>query len=118
VPLLVVSAYTKAGYVSGAISSPPTYPPPKQFTHDFGSILAFIENNFGLGFIYPETNYYADFNAIDSLGQTKVPLWDFFQWPYRSFTSIPPASGQDATYFQNFYLSNSPIGPDGDGDAD
>jgi len=114
--LLVVSAYTKAGYVSGALTGPPTYPPPKEFTHDFGSILAFIENNFGLGPI--DSPYYADSNAIDSLGLTKVPLWDFFQGPYRSFTSIPPASGQDATYFQNFYLSNSPIGPDGDGDAD
>jgi len=111
----VVSAYTKAGYVSGAISSPPTYPPPRQFTHDFGSILAFIEHNFQLNFIAP--GYYADNNAIVGVNGN-IPLSDFFQWPYRSFTSIPPASGQDATYFQNFYLSNSPIGPDGDGDAD
>lgn len=45
VPLLVVSAYTPAGYVSGAISGPPACPPPPKCTHDFGSILAFIENN-------------------------------------------------------------------------
>ena len=50
VPLLVVSAYTPAGYVNNAI-------------HDFGSILKFVESNFGapgapLGPIGPGT--YAD----------------------------------------------------------
>ena len=46
VPLLVVSAYTQAGYVSGACgatgqpSCPNNVAP---FVHDFGSILAFIE---------------------------------------------------------------------------
>jgi hypothetical protein len=122
VPLLVVSAYTPAGYVSGAISGPPTYPPPKQYTHDFGSLLAFIENNFGLGFIYPNTNYYADFNAIDR-ANGNVPLSDFFSISPsapRSFVSILPASGYDyASYFQNYYVNNNatPIGPDG-GDTD
>ncbi len=38
VPMLVVSAYTPAGTVSNTV-------------HDFGSILYFIEHNFGLGFI-------------------------------------------------------------------
>src|ERR1039457_5571708 len=38
VPLLVVSAYTPAGYVDDA-------------THDFGSMLRFAESNFGLGLI-------------------------------------------------------------------
>ena len=35
VPLIVVSAYTPAGYINN-------------FRHDFGSILRFIEHNFGV----------------------------------------------------------------------
>jgi hypothetical protein len=55
VPLLVVSSYTPAGTVSGAITLTPTYPPNPQFTHDFGSILKFIENNWtGLKQIYEQ----------------------------------------------------------------
>jgi len=53
VPLLVVSAYTKPGEVSNEVL-------------DFGSILAFIEKNFGLGFIGPGTSrftQYADYQA-------------------------------------------------------
>jgi phospholipase C len=53
VPLLVVSAYTQPGQVSNAI-------------FDFGSILAFMEKNFGLGFIGPGTSSltrYADYQA-------------------------------------------------------
>jgi len=53
VPLLVVSAYTKPGQVSDQI-------------FDSGSILAFIEKNFGLGFIGPGTDRYtryADYQA-------------------------------------------------------
>jgi len=42
VPLMVVSNWTPAGYVSGPISGTPSYPPPAEWTHDFGSILAFI----------------------------------------------------------------------------
>jgi hypothetical protein len=47
VPLLVVSPYTKAGYVSGACTGtcPNNVFP---FVHDFGSILAFTEYNFGM----------------------------------------------------------------------
>ncbi|HXM22240.1 MAG TPA: alkaline phosphatase family protein [Terriglobales bacterium] len=120
VPLLVVSAYTQAGYVSGAISGTTTYPPPKQYTHDSGSILAFIENNFGLKNIaYPDL-YYADYNAIDWLpDRSNIPLSDFFPGPYRSFTPISPASGYDANYFLNYYTNHNatPQGPDGD-DAD
>jgi phospholipase C len=50
VPLLVVSAYTPAGYVDNG-------------NHDFGSILRFVENNFGLSLIGP--GYYADSYADD-----------------------------------------------------
>jgi phospholipase C len=47
VPLIVVSAYAKAGYVS-------------HVTHDFGSVLKYIEENFGL----PSVGY-ADSRADD-----------------------------------------------------
>ncbi len=95
VPLLVVSPCTQAGYVSGAISGTPSYPPPPQFTHDFGSILAFMEYNFlgtgGIGTINSQDNYpFADAFARDlnhPLGN--IPLEDFFQFPYRNFTPIP-----------------------------
>lgn len=45
VPLLVVSAYTPAGYVDNG-------------NHDFGSFLHFVESNWSLGLIGP--GYYAD----------------------------------------------------------
>ncbi len=63
VPLLVVSAYTPPGYVSGAL---PPYGNGEDpiHTHDFGSMLAFIENNFGL--------------PIGSIGPTLYPFADAF----------------------------------------
>jgi phospholipase C len=75
VPLIVVSAYTPAGYVDNA-------------NHDFGSILSFIETNFGLGLIDPGS--YADAYA-DNLGA-------FFPLASpRSFLTI--ATPFDAQYF-------------------
>jgi hypothetical protein len=44
VPLLVVSAYAKQGYISGKLPSPGEVQP---YVHDFGSILNFIEYAFG-----------------------------------------------------------------------
>jgi hypothetical protein len=106
VPLLVVSPYTKAGYVSGAISGTPSYPPPPQYTHDFGSILALIEYNFlgsnEIGQISPSypfaDNWAPDWN--NPLGN--IPLQDFFQFPYRDFTVVPTPPGYDANYFESY----------------
>jgi len=56
VPLLVVSAFTPPGFVSC-----PTPVDPRCPVLDFGSILKFIESNFGLGNVPPGT--YADFLA-------------------------------------------------------
>jgi hypothetical protein len=84
-----------------------------QFTHDFGSILAFTEYNFGMPFIDgPPDDGYADYNAPDwsSDHKTTPPLADFFQlsqprtfvpvpigqWTYNCFTdwgSCPGTSG-------------------------
>jgi phospholipase C len=88
VPLLVVSAYTPAGYVSGA-------------NHDFGSILRFVETTFGLGLIGPGN--WADSYADD--------LMDFFPLSSpRSFTSI--SSQYDAAHFIND--KEPPTDPDDD----
>ena len=74
-PLLVVSAYTPAGYVSNA-------------NHDFGSLLRFVEINFGLGLIGP--GMWADSYADD--------LMEFFLLTSpRSFNAIP--SPFDADHF-------------------
>ncbi len=95
VPLLVVSEYTYnpqtgLGYVSGACGTVtqngncPYFGPqnfPHQYVHDFGSILAYTEWNFGIGQIYPNTTEYADSNAPDWGPQGQVPLSDFFNWP-------------------------------------
>jgi phospholipase C len=119
VPLLVVSAYTPARYVSGntVTQGGEQFP----YIHDFGSILAFTEHNFGLGQIAPPNYSYADTNALDNQ-RGNVPLSDFFPIPAnssRSFVPITPATGFDKNYFQNYYTNTGtqPQGPDGD-DAD
>jgi len=131
VPLLVVSNWTPQGYVSGAIPSPGA----QGFQHDFGSILAFIENNFtqqGLNLppIAPQTPVkytYADQNTLDAVYNTEpaIPLWDFFQGPQRGFATIAPLqTTQDANFFMSYYQTQQPDGtypqPTGpeDGDPD
>ncbi len=74
VPLLVVSAYTPAGYVDND-------------AHDFGSILRMVETNFNIGLIGP--GYYADAYA-DNLGK-------FFSLAApRAFQSIAVPAGAHA----------------------
>jgi hypothetical protein len=53
-----------------------------------------------------------------------IPLSDFFQGQFRSFTSIAPAVGKDGNYFIQYFINNAnqtptpaPIGPD-EGDED
>lgn len=134
VPLLVVSAYTGtknkdgsySGYVSGAcgpspLPSCPNFGLHKVYVHDFGSILAFIENNF-LGFneigqINP--NYqFADAFAPDYTPPPSphVPLADFFTLtsprPFQQIVLPPAWQSYDANYFLNY---NGPImDPDND----
>jgi len=123
VPFLVVSAYTPAGYVSGGISGPPVYPPPPNVTHDFGSILRFIEKNFNLPLGGIDSPYpFADAFAPDA-NAPGGSLADFFpissKTP-RPFQGIPvdPLHGQ--SYFQNYFSvtnpSETPDGPDADDD--
>jgi len=142
VPFMVVSAYTPAGTVSGSCTMGQTgqsgtcYPPfgdasanaaPHQ--HDFGSILAFIEFNFGLGIgcinslidinNNPCNNTaaggvpFADYYAPEAQ-RGYAPLGDFFtpSGP-RGFTSIPLVNNSfSLEYFKNF---NGPFtDPDND----
>jgi len=116
VPFLVVSAYTPANYVSGACGASPLPPYPNKvppYIHDFGSILAFIENNFKLtiGSINPQYQFAPDYTAPPNL---HVPLADFFQLTTpRQFEAIKlPTGAPDANYFINY---NGPIlDPDND----
>ena len=88
VPLLIVSAYTQAGYVDNG-------------NHDFGSILHFVEANFGLGRIGPGD--YADAWADD--------LSAFFPLASpRAFT--PVATQVKPDYFLT--AKRSDMGPDDD----
>jgi phospholipase C len=94
VPLLVVSAYTKqvttlGGYISTK-------------DHDFGSILHFIEEAYGLGTISP-AYHYADAFADD--------LSDFFDYSkVRSFKTIP--SPYPPSFFINY--TGATTDPDND----
>src|SRR5581483_10260030 len=86
VPLIVVSPYAKAGFVSHQ-------------THDFGSILKFIEEVFGL-----PTVGYADANADD--------LSDSFNFQQTPLTFQLVNAPHDAAYFLSHKLP--PEGPDDD----
>lgn len=130
VPFLVVSAYTGvlnqngtySGYVSGACGASPLPACPNEafpYQHDFGSILAFIENNFlgsdQIGAINPQYRF-ADAFAPDYQAPPNlhVPLSDFFPLTTpRQFQAITlPTGAPDANYFLNY---NGPLGdPDND----
>jgi hypothetical protein len=121
VPFLVVSAYTPANYVSGACGASPLSACPNEafpYKHDFGSILAFIENNFlgsgQIGQINPGYQFADAFAPDYQKSPLNVPLADFFRLTTpRQFQAITlPAGAPDANYFINY---NGPIlDPDND----
>ena len=124
VPFLAVSEYTGtlsngqySGYVSGACGAAPLTSCPNKtqiYQHDFGSILAFTENNFNLPFIdqTPDKGY-ADRNALDAY-RGNIPLSDFFPlWTGpgatgRPFVNIP--TPYPASFFQSYYTTQLPDG--------
>ncbi len=64
VPLIFVSAYTPAGYIDN-------------LNYDFGSVLRFIENNFGLGegaLGFADSRATTDFSTFYNLANTPRPL--------------------------------------------
>lgn len=116
VPLLVVSEYTPAGYVSGALPNPGRQP---IYEHDFGSILAFTEWNFNFNPQFVAEPYYADYNALDwGPDRNNIPLSDFFSLSgQRAFTPISTPYPRSA--FTGYYTTLHhgiyaiPTGPDG-----
>ena len=127
VPLLVVSPYAKAGYISGGGIYPPTCP--SSYCHDFGSILNFIEYVFGtngnsLGTIGPSQWPYADFFAQDTgPAPNNYSLYDFFDFKGQIRTFTPITSGvkyQDNCFFSprgpGCFTSFVPAAPDDDSD--
>jgi phospholipase C len=121
VPFLVISAYTPAGYVSGDTRTPgggEVAP----YIHDFGSILAFIENNFfgqtQIGGINAQNNYkFADAFAPElRTTPPTIPLADFFcnaPCTVQTFRQISVAPGT----WQTIDFIND-TGPDTDPDND
>jgi phospholipase C len=79
VPLIVVSPYAKAEYISHT-------------NHDFGSILKFIEKVYGLGTVDPAVGY------ADSRSDDLSDCFDFNQTP---LTFTPIAAPHNAQYFIN-----------------
>jgi phospholipase C len=97
VPLLVVSAYTAKGTVDNA-------------THDFGSLLAFVEHNFGLGFIGAGNSLYSTYADAQAVARGDTLAAFFTKTHPRPFTPIAVTLG--ATYFKRAPVN--PIGPDND----
>jgi hypothetical protein len=127
---MVVSEFTGTssngqygGYISGACGTlqtgncPNTTP---KYQHDFGSILAFIEHNFGLNIIDQANKGYADNNAPDKV-RGNVPLSDFFSL-YTGLTSVGrpfvqiPSIPYPVSFFEGYYETQgaTPTGPDMD----
>lgn len=128
---MVVSEFTGtksgsqySGYISGACGTTGMPACPNlnyPYIHDFGSILAFTEQNFNLKIIDQSGDRgYADNNALDWDSAHRIaPLSDFFSLysaggAGRPFVSIPAT--QSASFFQNYYATTgaSPTGPDTD----
>jgi phospholipase C len=97
VPLLVISAYTPNHMVDNTV-------------HDFGSLLYFVEHNFGLGSIGPADSiygFYADYQAA-ARGDN---LSEFFpRNTAKTFVAIPTTTG--ASYF--IHAPRSTVPPDSD----
>ena len=120
VPLLVVSAYTGiknqngtySGYVSGntITQGGEVFP----YIHDFGSLLAFTEHNFGIpiGGINSQNNYdFADGHAPDYIPNVNIPLADFFG------LTAPRTYVPITVYHPVSFFTNNPAGPQGPGDG-
>ena len=78
-PLIVVSPYVKPAHIS-------------HVTHDFGSVLKFIETMFGLTTVGPGDGY------ADSRADDLSDCFDFNQTPLQFQTIAAPLK---AEYFQN-----------------
>jgi phospholipase C len=112
-PFMFVSAYTPQGFVSGTVNlQNTTNCTDPQHCYDFGSILQFIELNFGLRNISGQNNQYADVfaKALDPA---------FYGGQFRQFQAIPTPVPPNC--FINPNAANcipnytGPVDPDDDG---
>jgi len=90
VPLIVISAFAKPAYIS-------------HVTHDFGSILKFVESAFSLGEIDPAVGY-ADSRSDD--------LSDCFNFNQLPLVFAPVAAPMSAEHF--LHDTSAPTPPDND----
>ena len=90
VPLIVISAFAKPAYIS-------------HVTHDFGSILKFVESSFSLSEIDPMVGY-ADSRSDD--------LSDCFNFNQLPLVFAPIAAPVNANHF--LHDTSAPAPPDGD----
>ena len=90
VPLIVISAFAKPAYIS-------------HLTHDFGSILKFVESAFSLGEINPMVGY------ADSRSDDLSDCFNFNQLPLVFTPIVAPVS---AGHFLND--KSAPLPPDDD----
>ena len=126
VPLLVVSAYAKQGYISGACQPGSCPNELQQYIHDVGSILNFIEYAFGTGGEISPNYHYADYFAPDGpvVCGTKCPLpyslADFFDFTkQRTFTNftagLKPTQCFLTPTMRGCFANFTPTDPDADG---
>jgi hypothetical protein len=121
VPLLVVSPYAKAGYISGPANNATC---PNFYCHDFGSILKFSEYVFGqkgnsLGPIGPPQWPYADSFVQDMANPpNNYSLYDFFNFrgQPRAFTPIKGAKYATTCFLKpkTCFPHFQPAAPDSD----
>jgi hypothetical protein len=136
VPLLVVSAYAKRNYISGANAGAKPDCLHNTYCHDFGSILNFIEYAFGTGGQPLGSPYgigtqnwpYADYFAPDGhFEQPSNPysLYDFFDFKQIQTPTFTPIAG--AKYQPNCFHNPTaqgcfeltyPSDPDNDANED
>jgi hypothetical protein len=127
VPLLVVGAYARPRYISGANAFPPDCVH-NTYCHDFGSILNFIEYAFGSGgnpLGYPGgiggLNYpYADWLVMDAQASppNNYSLYDFFDFTtFNKFQQITgPKYPEDCFHhpLDSGCFPHYPVDPDND----
>jgi len=114
VPFLFVSAFTPQHFISGTVTGTGTTCPTNDSQHcyDFGSILKFVESNFGLTNIVQGQNQYADVfaNALDTSFYSLQAARSFTP----VLTPVPPGCFINPTGQGCFPNYTGPVDPDDD----
>ncbi len=113
VPFMFVSAYTSKGFVSGTVSgNGNTCPQGAAFCYDFGSILQFIESNFGLSKIAGNSQYADAFAKPLDTGFYNLTTARTFQ---PILTPVPPGCFINPGNQGCIPNYTGPVDPDDDG---